>query len=190
MAKTQSIKAGNLKRGMYVFHQQKPYEVVKTSFINPGRGSAFMRVKLRSIQSGGMREETYKSSESVPTLEVESLKMQFLYADQQQAVFMKSNDFSQVEIDRSLVAELLDLLTPQVEAYVLIADGQVVGVNLPPKVTLAVKEALPAVAGNTVGQARKEVVLETGLKVQAPIFVKTGDSLVIDTETKTYVSRA
>ena len=183
------IKAGNIRKGMYIEFKGQPYHVSKADFMSPGKGSAFMRVKMKSVKTGNTQEFTYKSTESVEELEVNSQEMQYLYQDASSVVFMNGRTYEQVEIPRSLVDDQLELLTPEIKAYIMFYDGEAIGVSLPPKVTLEVTEAFPAVAGNTQGQARKEVTMETGLKVQAPIFVKKGDKLVIDTASKTYVSR-
>lgn len=183
------IKAGNIRKGMYLLFKNQPALVTKTDFMSPGKGSAFMRVKMKSVITGSTQEFTYKSNESVEELEVSSLEMQFLYDDGTDVVFMHPRTYEQAAIPRDLVEDKLDLLTPEISVYILFYEGKALGVSFPPKVKLAVVETEEAVAGNTVGQARKNVTLETGLVVQAPLFIKVGEKLVIDTETKTYVSR-
>lgn len=183
------IKAGVIRKGMYLSFKNQPHVVTKTDFVSPGKGSAFMRVKLKNVVSGSVQEFTYKSNESVEELDVSSMEMQFLYADSSEVVFMNNRSYEQVAVPRDLIEDKVDLLTPEISCYILFYDEKALGVNLPPKVTLKVVEAQDAAAGNTVGQARKPVVLETGLEVLAPVFVKVGDSLIIDTDTKQYVSR-
>lgn len=184
-----TIKAGNIRKGNYIKFKDQPYLVTKTDFMSPGKGSAFMRVKMKSVKTGHTQEFTYKSTEAVEELEVNNQEMQYLYQDSSSAVFMNPRTYAQVEIPISLVEDQIQLLTPEIKVYIMFYQDDAIGVTLPPKVTLEVTQAHPAVAGNTQGQARKEVMLETGLKVQAPIFVNKGDKLVIDTETKSYVSR-
>lgn len=184
------VKAGNLRKGMYILFKNEPFQVTKTDFMSPGKGSAFMRVKLRSVKTENTQEFTYKSTESIEQLEVTNQEMQFLYEDGSDVVFMNPRTYEQVTVARALVEEAVNLLTPEISVYIMFYNDVAIGVSLPPKVTLTVMQAQEAVAGNTVGQARKPVTLETGLEVQAPLFVKTGDKLVIDTATKTYVSRA
>jgi elongation factor P len=184
------IKAGSIRKGMYLSHKNQPYLVTQTNFMSPGKGSAFMRVKFRSAKTGNTQEFTYKSTESVEVLEVASKQMQFLYRDGDDAVFMEHDTFEQVTIPASLIGEKMGLLSPDIQVYILFYEEEALGVSFPPKVRLKVEYAEDAVAGNTQGQARKNVTLETGLIVSAPIFVNKGDTLVIDTETLTYVSRA
>lgn len=184
------IKAGNLRKGMYVLFKNQPHIITSANFISPGKGSAFMRSKLKSIKTGNTAEFTFKSTESLDQLDVTSQQMQFLYMDAQDAVFMDQRSFEQVTVPHSLLDGKELLLTPDVTAYILFFEEKAIGLNFPPKVKLKVEHADESTAGNTVGQAKKNVKLETGLVVQAPLFVKTGDVLIIDTETQTYVSRA
>lgn len=185
-----TINGGNIRKGMYILFKNEPYQVTKTDFMSPGKGSAFMRVKMRNVKNGNTQEFTYKSTESVEEIEVLNREMQFLYADDTEAVFMDQRTYEQISVPISLVAEDVQLLTPEATAYVVLYEEKAIGIRLSPKVTLAVTYAEDAVAGNTVGNARKEAELETGMKILVPLFVKTGDKIIVDTETHSYVSRA
>lgn len=185
-----TIKAGNIRKGAYISYKAKPHQVLKADFMSPGKGSAFMRCRLRDLESGGTVEFTFKSSESVEELEINSRRMQYLYHDGDDVYFMNQRDFEQVVVPISLLEEQLDLLTPEMEAYVLLFAEKPIGVSLPPKVVMEVVRAEAAVAGDTVGQAKKEVELSTGLKLMVPLFVKKGDKIIVDTTTKQYFSRA
>lgn len=184
-----SIKAGSIRKGMYIEFKDRPVLVTKADFYSPGKGSAFMRLKLFDVQSGSTQEFTYKSNESAEQLDVESKQMNYLYEDGVSAVFMDPRSYEQIEVPIELVVDVLDLFIADLQVYVLIYAEEPLGVRLPPKVTMTVVDAPDAVAGNTATSARKEVLMETGLKVMAPLFVKTGEKLIIDTETKSYVSR-
>jgi len=183
------IKAGNIKKGSYILFKNQPHLVTKTDFLSPGKGSAFMRLKLKNIKTGNTVEFTYKSNETVEELDVSSKKMQYLYHDANEVVFMDERTYEQVSVPSDLIEDKLDLLTPEINLYIMIIDDQPVGVSFPPKVKLKVKRAENAVAGDTVGGAKKEIELETGLKIQAPLFIKTGETVVVDTDTKQYVGR-
>ena len=183
------IKAGNIRKGMYLNFKNQPALVTKTDFMSPGKGSAFMRVRLKNVITGNTQEFTWKSSESVEELEMSSREMQFLYDDGSDVVFMQPHTYEQVSISRDLVEDKLDLLTAEISVYILFHDDKALGVSFPPKVSLKVTESEDAAAGNTVGQARKNATLETGLVVQVPLFIKVGETVIIDTETKSYVSR-
>lgn len=184
-----SIKAGNIRKGSYILFKQSPHMVTKTEFVSPGKGSAFMRCRLRSIKTSNTVEFTFKSNESVEELDVASQKMQYLYHDADEVVFMNPQNFEQAAVPMALIEDKVDLLLPEMDCYILMYEDKAIGVSLPPKVRLKVVKAVDAAGGDTVGQAKKEVELETGLKVQAPLFVKVDDVLIIDSDSKLYVSR-
>lgn len=183
------IKAGNISKGIYLKFKDQPHLVTQTSFMSPGKGSAFMRCRLKSLKTGQTVEFTYKSNEMVEELEVQTQRLQYLYHDADEVVFMNERSFEQISAPVALLEDKLDLLTSELEVYVMFYEEKAIGASLPPKIKLKVTHADHAVAGDTVGQAKKEVELETGLRVMAPLFVKVGDVLIIDTDTKQYVSR-
>lgn len=185
-----TIKAGNVKKNTYVLFKNQPHLVTKTDFMSPGKGSAVMRLKMKNVKTGFSQEFTFKSTDTIEEVEVSSRELQFLYADETEVVFMDQRSFEQVSVDRELVSDQVDLLTSEATVYVVFYDEKAIGVRLPPKVTLNITYTEEATAGNTVGQARKQAEVETGLKVAVPLFVKTGDSIIVDTTTKEYVSRA
>ena len=183
------IKAGNIRKGSYILFKGTPHLVTRADFVSPGKGSAFMRAKIRSVKTGSTQEYTFKSVEPIEEVEVQSQKMQFLYNDGDSAVFMNGQTFDQVEVPLDLIGEKANLLTADTQIHVMFYEGVAIDASFPPKITLKVIQADEAVAGNTMGTARKPVVLETGYEVLAPIFVKEGDYLAIDTETLQYDSR-
>jgi elongation factor P len=182
-------KGGNIRKGMYIKFKNDPFLVVKADFMSPGKGSAFMRVRFKNARTGSTQDFTYKSTETVEVLDVVSKQMQFLFQDGEDMVFMDPRTYEQTTVLGSLVEDYKKLLTPEIQVYILLYNDNPIGVTLPPKVRLKVAQAEHAVGGDTVGGAKKNVTLETGLVVQAPLFVNEGDTLIIDTETQTYVSR-
>lgn len=184
------VKAGDVRKGMFLLYKGQPSHVTKTEFYSPGKGSAVMRIRLRNLQTTNTQEYTFKSNETLESIDVTSIEMQFLYQDASEAVFMNPRSYDQVSVPVDLIEDANGLLTADSMVYVQLYDEKAIGVSLPPKVTLKVTYSEDATAGNTVGQAKKEAELETGLKVLVPVFVKTGDSIIVDTATKTYVSRA
>lgn len=184
-----TIKAGNIRKGMYIEFKGTPHLVTDTSFMSPGKGSAVMRARLKNVTTGNTQEFTYKSQEDVEQLELQSLRMQFLFDDGTDVVFMQPENYEQVSISKDLIGDKMGILTPEVVVHVLFFEEKALGVNFPPKVTLKVVEAQDSTAGNTQGQAMKEVELETGLSIKVPIFIKQGEMVIVDTDTLQYVSR-
>lgn len=185
-----TVKAGNIKRGSHVRFRGKPMLVTKTEFSYPGKGSAFMKVILKDITSGATVSFTYKSNESVEELDVSSIEMQFLYFDGNEVVFMNPRSYEQVQVSLNLLDGGERYLTSDIKVYVQFFEDLPVGVSLPPKAKLKVVKAPDATAGNRAKAAKKDVTLETGLVVQAPLFIKEGDVLLVDTTSGEYVSRS
>lgn len=185
-----TIKAGNIAKGMYVLFKNAPCLVVKAEFYHPGKGSAVNRVKYRNVKTGSVVDFTYKSNEQVEYIEVNSKEMQFLYKDGDELVFMDPRTYEQLAAPASLLETFqLKLLTPDVKVYLAIYNEDPIAINLPPKVRHQVAQAPDAVAGNTVGGAKKTVITESGYEVLTPIFIKVGDTITIDSETGNYVNR-
>lgn len=185
-----TIKAGSISKGMFIMFRNNPCQVTKAEFYHPGKGSAVNRLKLRNLRTGSTVDFTYKTSEQVEYLEVNSQEMQYLYADADEAVFMNPRSYEQVSVPIKLLEGKLGYLTTDSKVYVQSFEGEALDVTLPPKVELRVEKSPDAVAGNRVNAPKKTVVMETGLEVQAPIFIKKDEVLVIDTTTGEYVSRA
>ena len=184
------VKAGNIRKGMYLLFKNDPHQVTKTEFVSPGKGSAFTRVKLKNVRTGYTQEFTYKSHEQVEEVEVTNVEMQFSYQDGDDVVFMDPRTYEQATVPSRLIEDKLGYLVPELTMYVSFYDDRPIGVSFPQKVTLTVTQAEDAVAGNTVGAAKKPVMVETGVEILAPLFVKTGDKIIVDTETGAYLSRA
>ncbi|MEO8580957.1 MAG: elongation factor P [Patescibacteria group bacterium] len=184
------IKGGNIRKNSYILFKNDPHIVTKTEFVSPGKGSAFTRARLKSVKTGNSIDFTFKSTESVEELDVNTRQMQFLYSDQEEVAFMDPRSYEQVTIPRALIEDKLGYLTSDSEVYILFYDEKAIGVRVPLKVRLKVTYTEDATAGNRVNAPKKPVTLETGLIVQAPLFSKVGDYLIIDTDTGEYVSRA
>ena len=184
-----TIKGGNITKGNYILFKDSPWLVTRTEFVSPGKGSAFTRAKLKSVKTGAVQEFTFKSTETIEELDVSSKEMQFLYDDGSEVVFMNPRTYDQVSVPRDLVGDKLGFMTPDLTVYILFYDEKAIGIKLPPRVKLKVSYAEDATAGNRINAPKKPVTLETGMVIQAPIFIKTGEVLSIDTETGEYQSR-
>lgn len=183
------VNAGNVKKGMYVMFRSEPQEVVKMEFYAPGKGSAIARVKMKNVRTGNTVEFNFKSNEKLEELDVMAKEMQFLYVDGDDVVFMDQRTYDQVSVSRSLMEDKMGYLIPEMTMYLVFFDEKVIGVRFPMKVKLKVTQAEDAVAGNTVNAPKKTVTLETGMQIQVPLFVKKGDTIIVDTDSGAYVSR-
>lgn len=184
------VNGGNLKKNMYIDFRGSPHVVTSTQFVSPGKGSAFTRAKLRNIKTGNTVEFTFKSTENLEVLDVNSRELTYSYHDQDIVAFMDPRTYEQFEVKKSLIGDDLLYLTADVSIYVIFYEEEAIGISLPPKVKLKVTDAPESIRGDRVTAGKKPVTLETGLVVQAPIFIKNGETLLIDTSNGTYVSRA
>ncbi len=184
-----SIKANQLKRDMFVLYKDAPHAVVKCEFYFPGKGSAFARTRLKNVKTGNVYEYTFKSNDMVETVDVETIELQYLYVDGDTFYFMNPRTFDQYEVKQWVFEGKEKYLLPEAKMFFHYYEGEVIGVRFPPKVTLKVVEAHEAVAGNTVNAAKKPVMTESGVEVFVPLFVKQGESIIVDTESGEYVSR-
>lgn len=179
----------DIANGMVIRQKGDLYAVVEFQHVNPGKGSSFVRARLKSMSSGKVVEQTFKASDTVEFVEVERRKMQYLYADPTGYAFMDQETFDQITVARDLIGEKSGFLKEGVEVYVATYEGRPIAVDLPKKITLIVTEAFEASRGDTSGNVTKEVTLETGTTARVPLFIKQGESVVLNTETGEYVER-
>ncbi len=184
-----ALTGGNIKKGTYIMFKGEPVLVTFTEFVSPGKGSAFMRSKLKSLKTGNVVEFTFKSVETVEAADVETMEMQYLYQDGEDFVFMNPRTYDQVTVPGVVMKEYVRYLVAEQTMYVVFFNEKPIGIRFPGKVTLKIEYAEDAVAGNRVNAPKKKVRLETGYEVEVPLFLKQGDSVVIDTATGLYVSR-
>jgi elongation factor P len=186
-----NITTSGFRKGIFIVFKDEPHQILEYQHVNPGKGSAFVRTKLKSLASGRVQEFTYKSGESVQEVPVETHEMQYLYPESAGFVFMDNRTYNMVTIPKSFLEDFSPYLKPNDTYQVLIHNEEAVGVRIPKKVRLRVVEAESAVAGNTAsGNASKLVTLETGAKVLVPLFIKEGEMIAVDPQTGTYVERA
>ena len=183
------IRAGAISKGVFLLVKDEPYVVVEREFVNPGKGSAFVRLKLKSLFTGQVLKQVNKSQENLEDINVETRGAQFLYADAELLHFMDLETFEQftmpVEGHEDKRLFILEGETVQLSFW----DEKPIDILLPYKVVLKVTEAREGLKGDTVSGATKPVTLETGLVVKVPLFIKEGDKILVNSETRDYVER-
>ncbi|MBU1326538.1 elongation factor P [Patescibacteria group bacterium] len=184
------ITTAGFHKGMFIEFKGEPHQIVEFQHVNPGKGSAFVRTRLKSLKSGRVQEFTFKSGESVREVSIETHEMQYLYKDGSGYVFMDNRSYEQYALPADLIGEFVKYLKPNDVYQVLVHEGEAVGLRFPKKVRLLVTEATEGAKGNTATAATKTVVTETKLTVTVPLFIKKGDTIAIDTETGAYLERA
>ena len=165
------------------------YAVTYAQFVNPGKGSAFVRTKLKKVKSGNVIERTFKSAEKVEEVEMEKRYMTFLYRDGDQIVFMDRDDYEQFSVPAALVEDILPFMKEEMPVEITFHEGNPIGVSPPTFVELEVTYAEDAIKGDTVGTARKKVTLETGGEILVPLYIKQGERVKVDLRDLSFVER-
>ena len=163
--------------------------VVEFQHVKPGKGAAFVRVKMRNVITGGVVETTFNPSDKYPTAYVERKKMEYSYNDDNLYYFMDSETYELVPIDASVLDDSFRFVKEEEMCKVMSYKGSVFGVEAPNFVDLVVTETEPGFAGNTATNVTKPATLETGAEIKVPLFISEGDKIKIDTRTGEYLER-
>ena len=182
--------SSDLRKGLKIQIDKEPYVIIDFQFSKPGKGQALYRCKLRNMITGVILDRTYRSGDNFEPANLEERKMQFLYSQENEFHFMDLEKYDQSMLTDEQVGDAKNYLIDNLEVDVLLFEGKPIGITLPNFVDLVVTQADPWVKGDSVSNVLKPVTLETGLKIQAPLFIKEGDLLNIDTETGEYLGRA
>lgn len=173
-----------------------PYQVVKYEHIKIGRGGATVRVSVRNLKTGANDEKTFSTSQTVEEITTIKRKLQYLYSDGENAVFMDTKIYEQVEVGKNILKnDLLYLKEGDLADLLFWIEGdssnkdKPLGIDLPPKVNLTVVETDPGVKGNSAANIYKSAILENGLVVKVPLFIKAGDKIRVDTRSGEYTER-
>jgi elongation factor P len=185
-----TITTGEFKKGIFIEFKGEPHQITEFQHVNPGKGSAFVRTRLKSLKTGKVQDFTYKSGESVTEIPVETHEMQYLYPEGENYIFMDNMTYEQFAVAEILIGDFSLYLKPNDTYQVLVWGEDAVGIRLPKKVRLAVVEADEGSKGNTATGATKTVKVETGAVVTVPLFIKTGDIIAVNPETNSYLERA
>jgi elongation factor P len=184
------LSISDIKLGTVAKIDNEPYVVIWTQHVQMGRGGAILRTKIKNLITGAVLEKTIKGSDKWLAADLERSKASFLYVENNEVYFMDSNSYEQFSLSQENIGALINFLVEGTEVTVLNFESKPVAIQLPTKVKLKVKEAPPGIKGDTAGSATKQITLETGYKINAPLFIKTGDTVIVNTETGQYVERA
>ena len=180
----------DIKVGTIVKVNGDPFLVTKNQFMRKDASKPVMRTKLKNLITGNALDKTFLAGESFEFADVEKRKCQYLYKDGEDAHFMDNESFEQFTLSEEELEDTLSFLKEDTEVYVTMYEGNPIGVQLPPKVTLKIVETVPGVKGDTAQGGSKPATLETGATVNVPLFLKEGESIIVNTDTKEYVSRS
>lgn len=183
------ISVNDLRTGITIEVEGTLYTVVEFLHVKPGKGAAFVRTKLKNLETGAVLERTFRAGERVSRAHIETREMQYLYQSGDEYYFMDSETYEQVALTRDLLGDGTYFLKENMTVHVQFYQGRAIGVDLPTFVELEVVETDPGLKGDTATGGSKPAKLETGLVVQVPLFVQQGEKIRVDTRTKEYLSR-
>ena len=163
---------------------------METQHVKPGEGAAIVKAKLKNLRTGSIVEKTFNAGIKVPTARIEKQQMQYLYNMNDLYYFMNMETYEQLELAKDQIGDDALYLKENLEVYITMFDGEVLGIQLPDKIELVITQTDDAVKGNTATNALKDAICETGLKVRVPLFINQGETIIISTSDGKYVSRA
>ena len=184
------VSTNQFKNGMHIELDGSAWRIVEFQHVKPGKGGAFVRTKVKSIDTGAVVDRTFRAGEKFPRVRTEVKSVQYLYDSGDDVVFMDEQSYEQITLPRASVAEALEFVAPSSSVQLLTVDGRPAGVQMPGSVELTVTETEPGVKGDTVSNVTKPAKLESGAVVQVPLFVNTGDRIKVDPRERRYISRA
>lgn len=184
------ILAGDARPGNKLLYNNEPYIVIDITFVKPGKGGAYARTKMKNLLTNLTREITFRTEEKLDQPSLEYRNGQFLYVDGNRYTFMDQENFEEIYLDKDQLDNVLFFLKEQEVYTILIWDEKVIGITPPIHMIMEVIDTPPGVRGDTAqGAANKPATLDTGLVIQVPIFVSSGDKIKVDTRTNEYIER-
>jgi elongation factor P len=186
----ETVSTNQFKNGMHIELDRAVWRIVEFQHVKPGKGGAFVRTKLKNLDSGAVVDKTFRAGEKFPRVHTETKNAQYLYDSGDEVVFMDEQSYEQFSLSRESVSDALDYLEPSSTVQMLTVDGRPSGVQMPASVELVVAETEPGVRGDTVSNVTKPAKLATGAVVQVPLFVNQGDRIKVDPREGRYISRA
>lgn len=183
------ISTNDVKPGMALDLDDGIFQIVDYQHVKPGKGKAFVRMKIKNLETGAVLDRTFRADEKVQQAIIDRRPHQYLYRDDMGYNFMDGETFAQVSLSQDEVGEAVSFLREGDSISLSVYDGRPIGIDLPASVELEVTHAEPAVKGDRVSGATKPVTVETGLVVQVPLFVEQGDRIKVDTRSGEYMTR-
>lgn len=183
------ISTSDFKNGISLEIDGDLYTVVEFQHVKPGKGGAFVRTKLKNLQTGALHDKTFRAGEKFEQAIIDRKDMQYIYNDGHNYYFMDKDSYEQISINVEQIGDASDLLKEGNDAQITFWKDKVIGIELPGSIALEVIKTIPGVKGNTVSGALKPATLETGAEIQVPLFIKEGDIIKVNTKDKKYQER-
>jgi elongation factor P len=181
--------ASDFRKGMTIIYKDDIYIVTEFQHVNPGKGQAFIRTKLKNLKTGKVLDNSFRLSDKIETVRVNNKEMLFLYKDGTDFIFMDKESYEQMNLSKELIGEYEYLLKENIICNIMTFEDNPISFELPIQVDYKVVEVEPFEKGDTASNVTKPVTIETGAKIRVPAFIKEGDIVTIDTRTGEYLSR-
>jgi elongation factor P len=183
------ITTSDFRNGLVILMEGELFTMVEFQHVKPGKGVAFVRTRLKNVKTGRVIDRTFRSGDKVEDIRLDKKKMQFLYKNEDEFVFMDMHSYDQSSVDKNVVADAANFLKDGMEIEILFHGKEPIGVELPIFVDLKIIKSDPGIKGDTASGGSKPATLETDTVIQVPLFVGEGEVVKVDTRTGTYVER-
>lgn len=183
------MQANNVRAGTAIIYQNQVYLVTDFAHRTPGNKRAFMQITIKNIANGQTMQVRFSATEDIPVADLDPKKVQYLYKDGEGFHFMDLEDYHTFTLSESVVDQTQYYLKENMEIEIMFHDGKAIQLNIPRQVILKVVDAPPGVKGDSVSNTTKSAMVETGLKIQVPLFINEGQMVKIDTKTGEYLGR-
>ena len=183
------ISGNEIRVGMLIEHKDDLWQVLKTQHVKPGKGGAFAQVEMKSVNRNTKLNERFRSSDSVEKASLDEIKFNFLYEDETDYYFIDQKSFEQINIKKDIVGEKGKMLSENLEVNISFYNDRPLTVDLPNQVTCKIEGTDVALKGQTVSSSYKPATLDNGINIQVPLFIESGDAIIVDTRTIEYVKK-
>ena len=183
------VSTNDMRPGQSIIVDGILFQILEYQHVKPGKGRAFVKTKLRNLNSGGVVDKTFRADEDVEQAYIDKQSFQYLYNEGTDYYFMNTTSYEQISLTKEQLNEQELLIKPNQEVTIAMYNNNPIDIILPTTVNLLVTKSEPAVKGDSVNSNTKEVTVETGLIMQVPMFIDENDEIKIDTKTKNYITR-
>jgi len=183
------ISSNDFKTGLTIIVDNNLMQIIEFLHVKPGKGAAFVRSKLKNVETGQVIEKTFRAGEKMETAHLERREMQFLFNDGDEYTFMDTETFDQIPIRKAQIGDQIKYLKENMNAQILFHGEKIIGIDLPTHVELKIIDTPPSEKGNTAQGGTKPATLETGAVVNVPFFVENGTTIRVDTRNNSYLDR-
>ncbi len=185
-----NININDIKNGMTIIMDGNLYQIQEFQHVKPGKGPAFVKIKLKNLRTGTITENSYNTNIKIEKAHIDRMPMQYLYNTGDTYYFMNTQTYEQLEVNEKVLEDEKKYLKENLEISIASYNGEIIGITLPEKIEYEVIETEPAVKGNTTNNAMKDATIETGYTIKVPLFINQGEKIIISTKDGKYYSRA